>query len=59
MWTAVGVKRFELLASRTRTVRSTGLSHTPKYGKRANYTIQDCFRKQLWIQQNFLTVNIK
>ena len=38
----VGVERFELSTSRTRTVRSTGLSHTPKYphqGKRANYTI--------------------
>jgi hypothetical protein len=26
---AVGVERFELSTSRTRTVRSTGLSHTP------------------------------
>ena len=29
MWTTVGVPRFELGTSRTRTVRSTGLSHTP------------------------------
>ena len=29
MWTLVGVPRFELGTSRTRTVRSTGLSHTP------------------------------
>ena len=39
----VGVPRFELGTSRTRTVRSTGLSHTPitqsLLGKRANYTI--------------------
>ena len=27
--TSVGVERFELSTSRTRTVRSTGLSHTP------------------------------
>jgi hypothetical protein len=26
----VGVERFELSTSRTRTVRSTGLSHTPE-----------------------------
>ena len=39
----VGVERFELSTSRTRTVRSTGLSHTPINNsgtrKRANYTI--------------------
>ena len=43
MWTTVGVERFELSTSRTRTVRSTGLSHTPIKNpgiqKRANYTI--------------------
>jgi hypothetical protein len=30
----VGVERFELSTSRTRTVRSTGLSHTPKAKQR-------------------------
>ena len=61
MWSTVGVERFELSTSRTRTVRSTGLSHTPRVpfrGKRANYTIATCFGK-LWIEQNHLTINIE
>ncbi len=40
----VGVERFELSTSRTRTVRSTGLSHTP-ICERADYTIQTYFDK--------------
>ena len=36
----VGVERFELSTSRTRTVRSTGLSHTPDG---VHYTIVICF----------------
>ena len=55
---SVGVPRFELGTSRTRTVRSTCLSHTPVYGKRANYTIAMRIRK-LWVEQNFLSVHIK
>jgi hypothetical protein len=53
----VGVERFELSTSRTRTVRSTGLSHTPVV-KRANYTIALCFGK-LWVEQYFLAVQVK
>ena len=60
---SVGVERFELSTSRTRTVRSTGLSHTPMYNsgirKRANYTIPICFCKKLRVQQHFLAVNIE
>ena len=48
MWTTVGVPRFELGTSRTRTVRSTGLSHTPL--SVADYTIATYFGKQLWVQ---------
>lgn len=62
MWFLVGVPRFELGTSRTRTVRSTGLSHTPIYpfwGKRANYTIAIRFGKSLWVQEYFLTVNVE
>jgi hypothetical protein len=33
---SVGVERFELSTSRTRTVRSTGLSHTPKQSRLGN-----------------------
>gem|GEM_PF-4947018 len=36
----VGVERFERSTSRTRTVRSTGLSHTPDG---VHYTIMICF----------------
>ena len=38
----VGVERFELSTSRTRTVRSTGLSHTPDG---LHYTIGGLFGK--------------
>jgi hypothetical protein len=60
---SVGVERFELSTSRTRTVRSTGLSHTPicnipLRGKRANYTIAICFRK-LWVKQYHLAIEIE
>ena len=59
---AVGVRGFEPRTSRTRTVRSTGLSHTPKSSpngeKRANYTILIRFGK-LRIQQNLLAVDIE
>src|SRR6185503_2253778 len=59
----VGVERFELSTSRTRTVRSTGLSHTPIKNsgiqKRANYTISICFCDKLWIQQYFLAVHVE
>ena len=53
-FSSVGVRGFEPRTSRTRTVRSTGLSHTPNV-ERANYTIAFCFGK-LWIEQDHLAV---
>src|SRR5881396_962002 len=55
MWTSVGVERFELSTSRTRTVRSTGLSHTPL----SPHIIPDFISQALRIQQHFLTIDIK
>src|SRR5262249_23125985 len=53
----VGVPRFELGTSRTRTVRSTGLSHTPCYPREGKacelyHRPPDFggFSKQLWVQ---------
>lgn len=61
MWSLVGVPGFEPGTSRTRTVRSTGLSHTPmvSLSKRANYTIAVRFGKSSGVQQNFLAVHIE
>jgi hypothetical protein len=55
MWTTVGVPGFEPGTSRTRTVRSTGLSHTPmpsaQANERANYTTLICFGKPFELHQ--------